>query len=463
MPSSSSSDKLLGNGNGNGNYNRRRPRPESNTSNEEPPFWILDEVSNLLRAKFDTDWNLEEIAQAKSAQQQVFVLRFANQDGSSNSQQENSNWITAMNCGKNCLVLRVWKGGSRWWNLNRNESPLELARSEIMGYRVARNALEIKRSSVSSSNEQNDSAYADTTGWVPKIPRVLHFHEAAESSSLPCCWAILEYVGADEDDFLATTPSTMKIDRSHLNGMIKIREEFGFEEPHPRWGRVPVGEALDYAQSIATQVLLPLHEHSSNFYSEYKNDDDCKLKTYFSMVQVYRNAWKDAFGALERLKQDHGGNDNRIEECLQRLDKGITYLSSIPILPLDPVLLHLDLQPQNLIFYSSPQGKSRVFSVLDWEDAAWGDPRFDVMLLCRKVCANRDQADTLWLECSKTASLGSIEPWLRLETVHSITTMLLQSMDLVNGGRNPWETKTDLWGKLQREFSRLDGYDDRRT
>ena len=455
MPSSSASDNLFRNG------NRRRPRPENNICDDEPPFWILDEVLNLLRAKCDTDWNLEEITRAKSAQQQVFVLRFSNQNVSSNSQEENNDWTTAMNCGKKRLVLRIWKGGSRWWNLNRNESPLELARAEIMGYRVARNALEIHRSSVSSSNEQNDSADADTTSWVPKIPRVMHFSEAVKSSSLPCCWAILEYVGADEDNFLATTFFTMKIDRSYLHGMIKIREEFGFEEPHPRWGRVPVEEALDYAQSIATQVLLPLHEHSSSLYSKYKNDDDCKLKTYSSMGQVYRNAWKDASAALERLQHDHGGTDNRIEECLQHLDNGITYLSSILILPLNPVLLHLDLQPQNLIFYSSPQSKSRVFSVLDWEDAAWGDPRFDVMLLCRKVCANRDQADALWLECSKTASLGPIDPWLRLETVHSITTMLLQSMDLVNGGRNPWETKTDLWGKLQREFSRLDGYDER--
>jgi hypothetical protein len=33
--------------------------------------------------------------------------------------------------------------------------------------------------------------------------------------------------------------------------------------------------------------------------------------------------------------------------------------------------------------------------------------------------------------------------------------LLLQSMDLLGGGRSPWETKPDLWGKIQREFCRL--------
>lgn len=28
-------------------------------------------------------------------------------------------------------------------------------------------------------------------------------------------------------------------------------------------------------------------------------------------------------------------------------------------------------------------------------------------------------------------------------------------MDLLGGGRSPWETKPDLWGKIEREFSRL--------
>jgi hypothetical protein len=30
-------------------------------------------------------------------------------------------------------------------------------------------------------------------------------------------------------------------------------------------------------------------------------------------------------------------------------------------------------------------------------------------------------------------------------------------MNLAAGGRNPWETQHDLWGKIEREFHRLVG------
>jgi hypothetical protein len=51
--------------------------------------------------------------------------------------------------------------------------------------------------------------------------------------------------------------------------------------------------------------------------------------------------------------------------------------------------------------------------------------------------------------------LGDIEPWLKLETVHSLTTLVMQSMNLLGGGRNGWENKPDLDQKIQREFARL--------
>ena len=44
---------------------------------------------------------------------------------------------------------------------------------------------------------------------------------------------------------------------------------------------------------------------------------------------------------------------------------------------------------------------------------------------------------------------------LKLETVHSLCTLLLQAMDLLGGGRSPWETKPDLLGKDNRERRRL--------
>jgi thiamine kinase-like enzyme len=630
-----------------GHHSRRRPRPETSrlpsSSSNEPPQWILGEILDLLVShtgavteSANTNgcdknnpskncdesngcyWLLEDISEAKSAQQTVYILKFSDNSGGDirnssidHNNHNNNEWADAMRSGKNRLVLRIWKGGSRWWNLNRNENPLELARSEINGYRVARTAFEEYRSLVERTkkneamdddNNNNNAApkkretnTVEMIPWmVPKIPRVLHFHvpqseeskfeeslSAASTETVAAaapppaapfvlkslCWAVLEYVGADENDDLTTTDKSgnggggdvitescrcVKIDRSYLEGMIKIRREFGFEEPHPRWGRVPVDEALHYARSILNEVLLPLHHYTNHHYnnqqqhrSSREERHDMAAKTFSGMVKLYRQAWKDVSMAIPLLKHQKlivngsKGWDDRIEVCLQNLDGGISFLNGIAssdndrdndndsdnnssetarIPPLDPVLLHLDLQPQNLIFYETSVAAAArkklpsVFSVLDWEDAAWGDPRFDLILLCRKVCANRDQADALWSEYANATAatkattettncgdekdtaddeaskqkqsttqrtqqnqtmptlkqqqqqqqqklLGPIEPWLRLETVHSIATMLLQSMDLVNGGRNPWETKTDLWGKLQREFTRLEGYE----
>jgi len=137
----------------------------------------------------------------------------------------------------------------------------------------------------------------------------------------------------------------------------------------------------------------------------------------------------------------------------------------------------MDLQPQNLIFATPEEAATtinrssadggrrslpRISSVLDWEEAALADPRFELLLLCRKVCANRQQAEIIWRTYQRETTnyleenaLGPIQPWLALETVHSITSLLLQSMDLLGGGRIPWESKPDLQGKIQREIQRL--------
>jgi thiamine kinase-like enzyme len=146
-------------------------------------------------------------------------------------------------------------------------------------------------------------------------------------------------------------------------------------------------------------------------------------------------------------------------------------------------LVHLDLQPQNLLFAaktttpttptttttttnggSSTIESIGVSSVLDWEDAAIADPQFEVLLLGRKVCANCEQAKELWqlysemynssADASSSSSssntttdeeqlvvvvvvdddVGPLGPWFQLETIHSIVTLLLQSMDLLDGG-----------------------------
>ncbi len=228
---------------------------------------------------------------------------------------------------------------------------------------------------------------------------------------------------------------------------------------------------------------------------------------------------------------------HQLGECLVQLKQQALFLDLAPIFVtednktsvnqtqvqgrrwLPPVLCHMDCQPQNLLCYrrrlesrvhntpSSQRAKVndasfltpdndanhdstsiRIVSILDWEDAALADPRFEIMMLCRKVCANLDQARWVWNlyanECriigrsgddddKKVAigieRMGPIEPWLQLETVHSITTLLLQSVKSVVGssndgstltcqplnGRNPWETPKDVQAKLQQEFQRL--------
>ena len=41
--------------------------------------------------------------------------------------------------------------------------------------------------------------------------------------------------------------------------MVKVRHEFGFDEPHPRHGRVCVEESLEYAVHVLNVLVLPLH------------------------------------------------------------------------------------------------------------------------------------------------------------------------------------------------------------
>jgi thiamine kinase-like enzyme len=493
----------------------------NNNDNTSPPRSILDTILHLINeeerirrrgsGRMDDDdddddadnnpqssamyYTIKIIEEAKSAQQQVFILQFQQQqptnhhrpisnddddddENTTASSSNNNNWCNALNVGNYHLVLRIWYGGSSWWNLHRNTNPIELATKEVMGYRVAHAAFLNNKSTVSSNN--------------PRIPRVVYFDDnTTQQSDLP--WAVLEYVG----------PNSMFLEESkadtttYFDTMIKVRKEFGFDEPHPRWGRVPIHQSLQYSQLILHQVMIPLHYQTTriNRIRTCPKDDNCNdqqlqdiVHTYSSMVNLYRDAYNSMVKNLsssyshkdnERRISNNQSGPNRMKECLDRLDQLLIVLesnaSSIEDLP--PVLVHMDLQPQNLIFCKSSkkgdddQGTS-IFSVLDWEDTGWADPRFDLLLLCRKVCSNRNQAECIWSDyeaSGKTAqqqheqqqhhqiiSLGPINPWLQLETVHSITTMLLQSMDLLNGGRNPWETKTDLWGKLEREFLRWD-------
>jgi thiamine kinase-like enzyme len=533
---------------------------------ESPPTTSLDAAkysssypqqvfNRILEENLRGRYQLEHVEEAKSAQQEVYILRLSatnddSQDGNPDAPAVGTHggssgathvpprpprltqdWLDALHSGRHHLVVRIWKGGCRWWNLHRNSSPLGLADAEAMGYRVAGTVF-------STTTKGLPGVDADPSGNANKtrrlhnsvvVPRLLHFEPgsmnatAASSTNESLPWAVLEYVGPESRHFVHSQDDDENgnyahgdnvVDNRYLDGMISVRFEYGFEEPHPRWGRVPVDQALEYAQIVLQQVVIPLHRLTGLLWTgENQHDRDASsvvctprqhVYSYSTMVKLYRDAWKDMIVETNATDGAHGlGTDPRISRSLKVLDEALVVLEAnsasicdhagqqTTIPSLSPVLVHMDLQPQNLIFRarkayrpsgdgdSNSQGhqsghgqlegpSSTVFAVLDWEDAAWADPRFDLLLLCRKVCANREQANVLWSEYGATLArdsddgmdeypLGPIEPWLQLETVHSIATLLLQSMDLLDGGRNPWETKNDLWGKLEREFARWYG------
>ena len=492
------------------------------------PRYILDFILQQLQP---SSYRVATIETAKSAQQRVWIVELTSTTSaspSSNTIDENNNntedrWKQVLKSGRNRLVVRQWLGGSRWWNLHRNTNPIGLSRSEIFGYQCARTAFERLCSCSNDDNNKHNDEFDNMTRVV--VPRVLWYSSpldcddsSSSSSSSPRNqepqdstppWAVLEYVGAG-----SIRLEYDQVNSSYLDSMVVDRFEFGFWEPHPRWGRVPVEDALDYAMQILQQVMIPLHQQSSSSITLLIEQNPQKTteqgpsipslfmkgppKTYKDMIQLYQDACSDMVSSHKRVQQqmhssstvstkNNGdyGNGDRMTQALTLLEYAVqtvlpSNLSRIP--PLSPVLVHLDLQPQNLLFrnvstqqhqqqqrhlqqqqqqgqdqrYKCKTATCSVSSVLDWEDAAIADPRFDLMLLGRKVCANRDQAETIWNEYAATMkdSLGPLDPWLQLETVHSITTLLLQSMDLLNGGRNPWETSNDLWKKLDREFQR---------
>ena len=424
------------------------------------PDHIFNYLEFVLGARSLSDLRVFDL---KSAQQQVWMLS----DIKNWPQSLPQAWQTALETGNGRLVVRQWNASSCWWNLNRNQPSSEdafharvsLARSEVAGYRISRTAL-----------------------YEVNIPDVLHFshedfdnirnHQPNILDDNP--WAVLAYVGHDSTHF----NSEWRPDHYWMNGMVKDRFEFGFQEPHPRWGRVPDTECVAYTKGVLRQVILPLHRYiRDNQNSLMLASESKSLRapvwppgsgfSYRTMVDIYDHEQKKMRQAVVMSSSD----DRRMAATLDLLQLSIEELSKQepywhqPIQPL--VLCHMDCQPQNLIFAQFAGGNDganssktlpRISSVLDWEEAALADPRFELLLLCRKVCANREQAEEIWMtyeqELPQTA-LGPLKPWLALETVHSITSLLLQSMNLLGGGRSPWESKPDLLGKIQREIRRL--------
>lgn len=451
--------------------------------------------------------------------------------------------IHALHCGNHKLILRKWKQGARWWNLNMNHTDafsssttngndninntLSMARAEVAGYRLAKFAMNHHDTHEINKQKRKICAY---------VPDVVYFSydetDTVDTDGDP--WALFSYFGNNnmeglEDDGKDETnininigsKSTLKWDMknatavsksthfssSHHNHLIeckhypttmtKIRHEFGFDEPHPRHGRVPIDECSEYAHMILRDVVLPIQfsffewSSSSSIQPPSLNGVDwkhslCALAVdsqtskpfqYHDMIAVYRLALQ----RLSAAQQTATVVDERMDTLLQMMYECVAALEHEwddhdgrhpP--PLPAVICHMDLQPQNLTFWHDRNDSVEkddvnvhvakhcsVASVMDFEEAAYADPRFEVLLICRKVLANLEQAKGLWKSYSSTVKLhttwdvGPIEPWLRLETVHSLFTLLLQANNLLGGGRNPWETKPDLWGKIDRERMRL--------
>ena len=546
--------------------------------------------------------------------------------------------LNALHRGKNRLILREWKQGACWWNLNMNQdvayssrndatinniprpiqrgrsadhytsehitcassdfntTTLSMARAEVAGYRLSRLAMNSYNDChlcTTISDDDTKSTKASCHNMI-FMPEVLHFsHDdddcnipmypifvsiqnnakrdndgsSCESNKCKCNntpWALMSYFENGANDSESQTIDTnlvVEVDSACLGidfnmakiekrkphdittnvipchhfptTMIKVRHEFGFNEPHPRHGRVPTDECLDYAIMILQNVVIPIQTYFFMLGSDLSLDDYddasiLKCSRYSNTVGTnltsigWNNSTQDQTAekpfqyhdmivvylhALHRLiSKTHDGNnendetkDKRTSFLLQMMDECINalgceweeYDGGIPP-PLPPVLCHMDLQPQNLAFghIESTNGFScsniesndssnhstndcSVVTVMDWEEACYADPRFELLLMCRKVLANHEQAEKLWQSysrCVKQLStlftsksnkdikqweVGPLDPWLKLESVHSICTLLLQSMNLLGGGRSPWETKPDLWGKIDRERQRL--------
>jgi hypothetical protein len=494
--------------------------------------------------------------------------------------------LQALKESNNKLIIRQWKRGACWWNLNTNDGgdrlllPSNVKRGYHMHSRMERHAhsetydTEQLQEEAARNLTTVQMAHAEITGYnlsrralqsrrdAPYISRVLYFsydwhpdyspvalqlgectniqysrsNKSCDSQGFVEPWALLSYfehrqcakwcngdlnISVNSQfnvDFILEYTDLHNLDSTKQNcvhlancnhyptTMIKTRHEFGFDEPHPRHGRVPADECLEYTLMVLRDAVLPVQRF---FFLGVCSDGDVSFGNdvlkrevrpiawashskfelrhttrpfqYTDMVLIYKHA-------LDGLLKSNAYNtsDSKtitmieiLQKCISTLVEDWTECNS-SCLP--PVLCHMDLQPQNLAFWhESDKLKGNlghrcdgchVAAVMDWEEACYADPRFELMMLCRKVLANRDQAEMVWQTFSEHVQawkqeassqrgnheeweVGPIEPWLKLECVHSLCTLIIQLLDKDGGGRSPWETKPDLLAKFDRERQRL--------
>jgi len=452
---------------------------------ERTPSSCLSQFEELLQKVTFGRYKVKNAESIKSAQQQVFILTLVRvaQNNSKDLLQEiepsgvGNCLIDACNRSNGRLVLRIWQGGARWWNLNSNgkDSCLLLANAEVAGYRLARKLFHLYYKSYHKGHSRD----------FPRIciPEVLLFEREGGGSNNNNPWAVFSYVKDMHVISEGTVLQNWQVCDEFIHDMVKVRKEFGFDEPHPRHGRVCVEHALEYAAHLLEDAIIPTHtiffdiENENNAANESLREEIRDLNTnnfrrsgiaisYLDMVKLYQEKIcqiiADRSSDCQNQSDRMGVFITTIEGFIEKL---VSEAKTVDAFPLPSVLCHLDLQPQNMILCKSNNITSttvpRVVSILDWEESCYADPRFELLLVCRKVVANRKQADALWDSYSKYLNhrfhlkVGPIDPWLRLESVHSLLGFCMQGMGLLEGGRNPWEEKSDLLNKIHREMQRL--------
>jgi len=345
--------------------------------------------------------------------------------------------------GETHFVLRRYKSEATYWNLQGcllDQSEGKLCLRETAAYRIAKNAFESKHSDV-------------------VIPEVLYVADRD---------VLFSYVGEGSNVFASS-----EFDDTLSREMVKTRLEYGFDEPHPRHGRVDIDRCEIYAKSVLEEIVAILHTYNyhhemgdDNFETDKKyiiiiredggggggggggGDLDqhrtkpyptrfTQVKTFSSMLMLYKEQFQKV------IKFDDPANDVLIQKTISNLE---SKRAEVEKLAQPAVLIHCDLQPQNLMFRAEKDayGLPRTACLLDWEDAAFADGRFEILLICRKIVANIQQARNIWqyYKILLKVETGSIEPWLKLESLHSLCTYKLQN--------NPCDS-----GKIERELERL--------
>ena len=320
------------------------------------------------------------ITQCHSAKQEVLLLTTTN---------TNTPFEESLQKNNRNIIVRKYKSTATYWNLQGTlniENPPTLKDRETRAYTIARSVF-------------NDSKIV--------IPEVLHVDDKDNA-------VVFEYVGSSSSYFVGGD-----FDDSMVRNMIKTRLEFGFDEPHPRHGRVPAEQCLEYAKSVVRDIVVPIHKAKLNLGS-YELEMFGAVKTFGGMLRLY----EEQFTKLE-------GVGDEVMDMIEILKKNIRDVEAGCV---GPTLVHGDLQPQNLMFRKG-EGEGEEIDIaclLDWEDAAIADGRFEVLLIARKLVANVAQAKVVWsyykelMGAVVAIDIGEIDDWLKLESLHSICTFMLQ-------------------------------------